>query len=77
MDAAEEALRSRDVTVQLRDDLVEVIVDRDLLLAAGLQIFEDRGVDRGGGIVARHHETQGAVGFSVFGCLLVGGCGMR
>ena len=64
MDAAEEALRGRDVTVQLGDDLVEVVVDRDLLLAAGLQVFEDRGVDHGGGVVARHHEAQaGSWGF--------------
>ena len=58
MDAAEEALRGRDVTVQLRDDLMQVFVDYDLLFAAGLQVFEDRRVDHRGWVGTCHLEAR-------------------
>ena len=54
MDAAEMALRGRDLAVQYRSNLVQLLVDLDVLLGMALQELEDRRVDHGGSAAVRH-----------------------
>lgn len=54
MDAAEMALGGRDLAVQYRRDLVQLLVDHDVLLGMALQELEDGRVDHGRSAVVRH-----------------------
>ena len=54
MNAAQMALRGRDLAVQDRRDLVQLLINLDVLLGMALQELEDRRVDHGGSAVVRH-----------------------
>lgn len=56
MNAAEEALARRGVTMESGSDLVKLVANLDLFFAMSLQIFEDGRVDHVGTVVTCHAD---------------------